>query len=615
MATMITPYNAAAAGQYTTQYHPDAPYAQPQQTQLVQVQRQGGQPQQHVIIQQAQPLYQQQMVQQQPIVQTRIVHATSPRHIVPEETSTPVRQFVNFKNLRHLNQPGQQWEHCEHITIALSPDELERKIRCHDAPGNDLIRCLTGMGVYRQRHVRKYEDKLNNREADPSHWMWTLEALGEVRDKPKATPHTFWAIFQRTARKTETQPQAGQVRFQPQVTVHHEPLQIVESAPLQPMQTPAPPIIAPLAPPQALSQPALQQPNTVTQYGHSTTVQPASSHGGHSPATYQYGTSQQQGRQTPYPTSQPPQYGQQAQQQRPQIVLHQPQQQQQPAQRPAIHQSHSAPVVRQITQGPAPQTAAAAATTTQQPAKKYTRPIPGPISLTAARRPASPHRSYARTSDIDVRQFMHAQHDHSPVTTPYRERRGWLDDDSMSDASSSSYESSGTDVTDYSSPPKRRQPAPAPLGNPHHAASSRRHRSEEQHTHTRHPHAPAASTSRLIDDRPHHSHHRTSAQYTAAPSASRPQLTRHNTIEVKIGHTHARPPAPPRSYSTETVPRSAAKDSDYDYDGSDQHAQSQQQHHHQHNHHHHQARRGNTNGYAASGLVSYGSDDRRLRRF
>jgi hypothetical protein len=612
MAAIITPHNPT--GHYAPQYHiqASAQYPQSQQTHLMQIQRPGPS-QQQVVIQQAQPQYQQQQVvqQQQPTMQTRIVH-TSPRQIVQGDISTPVRQFVNFKNLRHLNRAGQQWEHCEHITIALSPDELERKIRCHDVPGNDLIRCLTSMGVYRQRHVRKYEEKLNSRESDPGNWSWTLEALGEVRDKPKATPHTFWAIFQRTSRKDSVQ-QSRQIRSQP-VTIHHEPVQIMEAPQMQ--QLPAPPVVSALPAPQpnlALPAPSMAQ-QQQPQYGQAT-IQPASSMGGASGATYQY-VLQQPARQTTYTVAQQPQQNQaQApRQQQPQVH-----QQQTPArQLPAPSTAPQAPVVRQITQGSAP-TAGATTAAAAPKTSTYTRPIPGPISLArGGQRAPSPLRNYTRTSDIDLRQFLHHNSaNHSPASTPRRERPNWFDDDdhNLSDDSASSYDSStSTDMTDYSIPVRR----PAPLGGERikHSSVSHRRRSGEHDTRglsgslPRHPQHP---TTRIIEDR---SPVRRS-NYTPAPV--RPQVTRQNTydIEVKIGPT-ARPGPPTRAhtYSTDATgatatPRSYRRhpeEPDYDYDSSDGTELG--------------AARGGfgsvhrtescarRNGYEAAGLVSYGGIDR-----
>ncbi|KAA8899750.1 hypothetical protein FN846DRAFT_959898 [Sphaerosporella brunnea] len=601
MAAIITPHSST--GQYAPQY-------QVQASQYSQQTRQGP-PQQQVVIQQAHPPYQQQqVVQQQPVMQTRIVH-TSPRQIVQEDTTVPIRQFVNFKNLRHLNQPGQQWEHCEHITIALSPDELERKIRCHDVPGNDLIRCLTSMGVYRQRHVRKYEEKLNNRESDPGNWSWTLEALGEVRDKPKATPHTFWAIFQRTSRKDNGQ-QSRQSRLQP-VTVHHEPVQIMEAPQMQQLQ--APPVVPALPPPQPmLALPASQQQQP--QYGQAT-IQPASSIGTVSAANYQYTPQQHQ---TTY----------RAQQRQQQAalppVLHQQQQQQPQAQtqrqQPQIHQkpqprqiaaaptaAPQAPALRQITQAPA-QTATAG-TTTPAAAKAYTRPIPGPISLSRpVRRAPSPLRNYTRTSDIELRQFLHQQANNSPTTTPRHERPNWYDDDdnhSLSDDSASSYDSSAsTDMTEFSIPRRRL----APLGGDRVKTNSAGHRRRSGELDTRclsgsprHPQHPGA---RLHEDR-------SGERRNYVPAPARPQITRQNTydIEVKIGPTQRPgPPTRAHSYGTDTTtPRSYRHHPEqlsYDYESSDGTEAG--------------AARGGfprvrrtdssarRNGYEAAGLVSYGSD-------
>ncbi|KAF8249675.1 hypothetical protein K440DRAFT_641021 [Wilcoxina mikolae CBS 423.85] len=660
MAAIITPHNPAS-GHYTTQYHvvqTPSQNQQPQQTHLVQIQRPG--PQQQVVIQQAQPSYQPQQIvqQQQPaVIQTRIIHA-SPRQTAEVDVTTPIRQFVTFKNLRHLNQPGQQWEHCEHITIALNPDELERKIRCHDLPGNDLVNILTNMGVYRQRHVRKYEDKLNNRESDPSNWSWVLEALGELRDKPRSTPHTFWAIFQRTSRKSSTQ-QSQQVRLQPQVTVHHEPVQIVEAAPMQQIAAPPAPVVQALPPPQQMMLPAPppqqmlalpappvhQQQQMAPQYGQ-TTIQPASSVSGSSTSSYQvnapqyqptaqvqrapvaYGAQQQQQQQR----QQQPFHAQQHQMQQPQM---QQQQQQQQQQRPPLHpqprlqssqQPHmpqqssmqsgqapsaytgpQAPPLRQITQGPAK----SATTTAHGPTRQYSRPIPQPINPATGRSTSpGPFPHYTRTSDIDLSQFM--TRDNSPprgLPSPHRERRGWFDEDS--DDSASSYgSSSATSMTDYS--PKRK---PAPLGGnrtqSNSSGQSRRRRSGES-TRSRHPLA-AAPTAAPVGDRNYATRNYTAAAPAPAPAPApaRPQIQRQNTydIEVKFGPS-ARPAPPVRSTSfTDSVPRShvsrRTEDLDYDYESSDGMEDRRSG-----------VRRSNTtkrqsmpgsfnNGYEARGLVSY----------
>ncbi|CCX10027.1 hypothetical protein FPQ18DRAFT_51739 [Pyronema domesticum] len=602
MAAIVTPHNPTS-GHYT-QYH--LVQAPTHQQQLVELQRPG---QQQVIIQQAPSYQQHQMIHQQPtIVQTRIVH----------EEIQPTRQFVNFKNLRRLNT-SQQWEHCEHITIAISPDELERKVRSHDTPGNDLVHIFTNMGIYRQRHVRKYEERLNNKETDPHNWRWVLEALGELRDKPKSTPHTFWAIFQRTPKKHQVQ-QPRQVRVH-QPIIHHEPVQIVQAPPMQ--QISAAPAPALPAPQQVLQiQAAPGQQHQGPQYVH---IQPASSTGGSSHAGYQHysaaqyqqtvqqpqvhhGHQQQQPAYTPQYQAQQPQVHQQQrpavhQAQRP--AVHQqlpPQQTQQIQQRPALVQ---APPVRQIA-APAPTTTAATAANAAKP--RYTRPIPGPLNPVTGRANSPPPISYTRTSDIDLNQFRNREH--SPMrgggfpSPPHRERerREYFDDGASDDSASSYGSSAGTSITDYST---KRHPASAPLGSSHthrvhQAPPTRQCSSREDIRHQQGPHASAPNLAQAPPNR----------NYTAEVRTSAPRKVHRNTydIEVKFGPAPTAPqpprpshPARANSY-TDSIPRSHLREEDYDSSDAEEYRKPGGL-----------QRRGTTR-YEAAGLVSYGSEHRSERR-
>lgn len=118
------------------------------------------------------------------VVERRIVHVTQPARPI----ETPTRRYITFKNRRDLNEPGNQWANCDIITMEISPDEIERQIRRHDIPGEDLLTVLGNMGVMRNRHVSRQEEKLNQREPDPENWKWVLEGLGELKEKRARTP-------------------------------------------------------------------------------------------------------------------------------------------------------------------------------------------------------------------------------------------------------------------------------------------------------------------------------------------------------------------------------------------------------------------------------------------
>lgn len=565
-----------APGQYTTAIVPTSTNHQ----QMYHLQGLG--PQIHQVYAQQQQVamqqYQQpsnQPHQSQPVVQTRIVHV-SHRQTMDELPKNPVRQFVTFKNLRHLNTPGQQWEHCEHITIALTPEELERKVRNHDIPGNDLIHCLTSMGVYRQRHVRKYEDKLNQREADPANWHWVLEALGELRDKPKATPHTFWAIFQRTQRRsTSQQPQLRQVM------VHHDPVQVVE-APTQPSQqtviavpdlSALPPAPTQLALPPAPTQLALPPPPSAAPATYTSSSQPT---------IYSHATGSVNGPMYEVPRAvQPTQYKATT---TTQATHYQP-----AVSAPTTYTSQP---VRQITQQPAqvattapiralaapPQTTAAATTTVRQltqayaqgstppTASQYSRPIPGVLH----RHPSHSESIYRPTPEIDVHQYQ--VRDHSPVrysSSRRSTREKWDYEDSLSDDSTSTYDSSSeTSAANYTPCGKQRPP----LGSRSKSYSSDRdhkHRSmhstsRNQSSHSIH-HNPVAHISAS-------SAHRSSTDdrsYASVIPASSRQARRQKTydIEVKFGSVPSSTrPAPIRRSTSDKTPRSYSRHDDIEYE-------------------------------------------------
>lgn len=102
-------------------------------------------PQIHQYTQPSGPHYQQQY-SQEPQIFERIVNVTR-RSTIEETLQLPIRQFVSFKNLRHRNKLGQQWEYCEHVSISLKPEELERKVRAHEQSGNDLVNLFVSMCV------------------------------------------------------------------------------------------------------------------------------------------------------------------------------------------------------------------------------------------------------------------------------------------------------------------------------------------------------------------------------------------------------------------------------------------------------------------------------------
>jgi hypothetical protein len=625
MAMVAVPQQASA--QYTTQYRVlrAVPEQQPtQQTHLVEIQNQEHQHQQHVIVQQAQSPYQNAPEHTQPNVQTRIINV-SPRS--KQQTSpTPTRRFVTFKNLRYMNKPGQQWEHCEHITISLSPEEIERKIRCHDLPGNDLTRCLTSMGVYRQRHVRRYEDKLNNREFDRSSWSWVLKALGELRERPKSTPHTFWAIFQRTAKQDGSNQES---HADPNVTVHRifEAVPVAQisapppatvaalPAPLQIQTLPAPPVVHQQQHQQhQISAPKYEQTATVTQPARSTSSRQTSNLNVSSPQ-YQVTFPVQQTAAT-YSTQKT------YEQRKPQDI--------QQSNTPSAPQAAQRAVVRQIAQG----------TTTQiAPAKKqYTRPIPRPIE-----RPNSPPLTYKTASDIDVYQSLRQGGMPSRVWTQSHSDRERYEDDSMSDTSTSSCGSSSYNKAANCG---RRQ---APLGWPQTMRNAsthvRQHQSDdEMHNNTSNSHRQSHHNESVDPRRPErqrnyptgpHSRHITrtpernfipisSAGATTNPP-KRPQMKRQNTydIEVNIGPT----PSAPDTYSTllrrsnadnSNTPRSYARreELDYEYDSEDMEEQSGRirKSYSARSKRSQQVPGTFGNGYYTAGLVSYGNDTRERMR-
>ena len=144
------------------------------------------------------------------------------------------------------------WEHCERIENAISPEDMDRKVK---EMRGDIVDALTSMGAYRQKHVKKFKAKLQRRESDPANWNWYVEALGEV-SHTGSIPKAFWAIYRRGARAKKESSKARPVML------HHDISRMVEETAYMP-RLPAPPPPAPMhtlsAPQQMLSLPAPHQ--------------------------------------------------------------------------------------------------------------------------------------------------------------------------------------------------------------------------------------------------------------------------------------------------------------------------------------------------------------------
>jgi hypothetical protein len=139
------------------------------------------------------------------------IHQELPRHpVIVHGAPPPITRYVCFQK-RPSGRPWKnEWETCDHITMSISPEETEKQIRKHDEPGRDIGTCISKLGKYQLRHLRKQEDKLNKSEKDIKNFKWVVSAVGKEKKQSGGASQTFWAIYSRQSRfRPTTAPAPG----------------------------------------------------------------------------------------------------------------------------------------------------------------------------------------------------------------------------------------------------------------------------------------------------------------------------------------------------------------------------------------------------------------------
>ncbi|RPB16180.1 hypothetical protein P167DRAFT_353330 [Morchella conica CCBAS932] len=139
-----------------------------------------------------------------------IVHAINelnkkkPPAIV-QDAPSPITRYVCFQKRSSALPWKNEWETCDPITMSISPEETEKHIKKHDEPGRDIDTCISKLGKYQLRHLRKQEDKLNKSEKDVKNFKWVVSAVGEEKEQNDGASHKFWAIYSRQSRSRPVQ--------------------------------------------------------------------------------------------------------------------------------------------------------------------------------------------------------------------------------------------------------------------------------------------------------------------------------------------------------------------------------------------------------------------------